>query len=314
MLLSLLLSVCCIYTSLCADPVLIITHAYNRPEFIAIQQRTFKAFLKDTYELVVFNDATTDEMELAIRNACDAIGIRCIRIPQEIHTRPYLHREPYDPLNGTNVRHANNVQYSCDVLGFDHDGIVCIIDSDMFLVRPFSINEYMHNKEVAGLIKRPFRYEKDPRNLDYICPALCFLHMNKLPDKRTLNFNCGVIEKTIHSDSGGWTYFYLKKHPHIIPHNISSIYSYQLHLGSIDFQLDIDETISDEQRIKWYKHYGFNQKEITFLLKKPHTFEYFLDQHFFHYHGGSNYHGKSKEFHEYKTTIFKEYIEDILSD
>ena len=36
--------------------VLIYTYAYNRPDFIEIQHKTFQKFLKDDYEFVVFDD------------------------------------------------------------------------------------------------------------------------------------------------------------------------------------------------------------------------------------------------------------------
>ena len=45
------------YFNYSCSKVLIITHAYNRPEFIPLQDITFKKFLKDDYEFVVFNDA-----------------------------------------------------------------------------------------------------------------------------------------------------------------------------------------------------------------------------------------------------------------
>ena len=93
-----------------SEKILIITHAYNRPEFIEIQHKTFQKFLADEYEFVVFNDARTDAMANQISEACQTNGVRCIRIPQEIHTRPYLPRRPGDPLQRANIRHANNTQ------------------------------------------------------------------------------------------------------------------------------------------------------------------------------------------------------------
>lgn len=301
--------VLCMYIH--AEKVLIITHAYNRPEFIAIQKETFTRFLADDFEYVVFNDARSDDMELAIRDTCNAVGVRCIRIPQEIHTRPYLPRLPGDDYQKVNIRHANNVQYSCDVLGFDHDGIVLIIDSDMFLVRLFDITAYMQGKYIAGLVKGSSNGRKE---VEYICPALCFLYMNRLPDKYSLNFNFGYVEGNVSVDSGGWTYYYLKNHSYIKLHEVSAVFShYHLALGNTDCNVAANDSLSEVQRIELYKKYHFNEKEITFLLKKPNTIEYFLDNCFFHYHGGSNYTGQSNEFHEYKTTIFKEYIADILS-
>ena len=46
--------------------VLLITHAYNQPEFIKWQDAALKKFLKDEYEYVVFNDASNLAMQQRI--------------------------------------------------------------------------------------------------------------------------------------------------------------------------------------------------------------------------------------------------------
>ena len=43
--------------------VLVISHHYQQPFFIGLQARTFQKFSKDAYELVIFNDAKTKDLE-----------------------------------------------------------------------------------------------------------------------------------------------------------------------------------------------------------------------------------------------------------
>ena len=50
--------------------VLVITHSYNRPDFIEIQHKTLKKSLKDEYEFVVFNDAKYANTRVAIEKTC----------------------------------------------------------------------------------------------------------------------------------------------------------------------------------------------------------------------------------------------------
>ena len=138
--------------------------------------------------------------------------------------------------------------------------------------------------------------------------------MNRLPDKHTMNFNCGVVNDNVSVDSGGWTYYYFKKHPELRVFNVGALWSYNLYLGNTDIKRPVDHKTPDHVKIDTYKKEGFNEKEIRFFLKKPDTFEYFLDKHFFHYHAGSNHDHKSQQYHNRKTQIFKEYIDDILSD
>ena len=93
--------------------VLIFTHAYNRPDFIEIQHKIFQAFLEDDYEFVVFSDAPDENMARQIKQMCDKYNIECIRIPPEIHTRPYLPRWPGENNHAPAVRNVNAVM--CDI-------------------------------------------------------------------------------------------------------------------------------------------------------------------------------------------------------
>ena len=53
--------------------VLIMTYSYNRPDFIEIQNKTFKKFLKDDYTFVVFNDAPQEEVANQIIETCNVV-------------------------------------------------------------------------------------------------------------------------------------------------------------------------------------------------------------------------------------------------
>lgn len=284
------------------DKVLIITHSYCRPEFIEWQYKTFKKFIQDNYEFVVFNDATTDVVRESIVSKCKELAIQCIQIPQEIHARPYLPRWNNESLQAANFRHACCIQYSMDVLGFDRDGIVCIIDSDAFFVRPISITEYMKDADIAAYIRTGIR-----NSVYYISPIICFLKMNKLPDKRTLNFNTGAIDGIL-VDSGGYTHYYFKQHPEVKVKRILPLFSHQLFLGDSHVNISV-ASLSDSAKTECYGTMGFNDKEIKFLLKRPDTFDFFLESHMLHYRGASTTanDGSNKKFQ-----IFKEFIDDIL--
>lgn len=282
--------------------VLIITHCYTRPDFIVVQKKLFEKFLSDNYEYVVFNDASTPEMASSIQEVCDQQNLLCIRVPQEIHKLPYLPRLPKEPWNGANVRHANCVQFSLDVLGFDHQGIVYIIDSDMFLIRPMSISDYMNDKDIAAFTKTA------PHGVFCLCPALCLLNMKKLPEIKSINFNCGRVNGSI-VDSGGWSHYYLAAHPELVVTSVSTLYSHQLFLADTHVHKVANTTLSDLEKSVAYSKLGFNEAEIRFLLKKPHTFEFYLDNMFLHFRGGS-----TLDLHEqHKNRIFSEFLSEITN-
>ena len=265
-----------------AENVLIMTYSFNRPDFIEIQDKTFKKFLKDDYTFVVFNDAPQEEVSNQIIETCNRLNLRCIRIPQAIHNAPYLERWPGEDYNHPSVRCSNAVQFSLNNVGFDHDGIVMIIDSDMFLVKEFSIQNFLDGFDIAGVLQ-------SRQHIEYIWIGLVLLNMQTLPDKKTINVNCGKVDG-IGVDAGGQTYHYLKNHPNIMKNPMD------IHYYPSDFI--VSET---------------THENVKFLFAHDcHNFEFLLNNSFFHYRGGSNWNNQSPEYHEKKTAVLNAFIEKCL--
>lgn len=288
--------------------VLIITHAYNRPDFIELQCKTFGKLLKDDYEFVVFNDAVDPVLHEDINAMCHKWDIKCIPVPQEIHSRPYLPREPGDPLNRPNIRHVNCIQYSLDTLGFHHDGIVAIVDSDIFLIRPLSIESHMQDCEILAVIRGA------DNHVYYLWPGLTFLDMRRLPNKETMNFNCGVVNETI-VDSGGHTYTYLINNPSVKFKSAGEIFSYQLFCPD-RFAPEhlIDVSTPKNEQLNKLTQLGFDDTEIKFLQQKPDSFNFAFDHQFLHYRAGTNYDNQSDEQQATKYRLILEFIDEILAD
>lgn len=284
-----LLSLLLAFSSMQAK-VLMITHSYNRPDFIEVQCKTFKKFLKDEYEFVVFNDAKDRTLANQIKQTCEKLELRCIRIPQEIHDRPYLKRLPGEQKHAPAVRNCNVVMYSLDQLGFEHDGIVGIIDSDMFLVRDFSVESFMRNYDIAGI-------PQHNGHRKYVWIGLAFMDMSSMPDKRAINFNCGKIDG-VAVDAGGYTAHYINSHPDLRINFFSGF-----HAGSIK---------TDDHA--WLEQHIEDQKMISFLLNQPSNIELFLDQCFLHYRSGTNWDHKSPNYHARKTALLNEFINNLVSN
>lgn len=294
--------------SVLQSEVLIITHAYNRPDFIELQIKLFRKLLKDEFRFVVFNDAVDKVLKAQIENICFQYEIECVAVPQEIHELPYLKREPGDPLHRPNIRHCNCIQYSLDTLGFSHQGPVAIVDSDIFLIRPLSIEELLKDWEIVASTRGA------ENRVYYLWPGLTFIAMDRIPEKETLNFNCGVVNGAI-VDSGGHTYEYLTTHPEVRLLALRDHWGYELfcpdrfapdHL--IDLLTPIDQQI---ERLKWM---GFNDREIQFLLQKPHTINFAGDKMFLHYRAGTNYDNQTITFEKSKSEIIMNFLNRVLQD
>src|SRR5262245_60577830 len=112
-----------VFETLMEAKVLIMTHAYNKPEYIPWQYWTFKKFFQDEYEFIVFNDAPNSDLSDNIQNICHELDISCIEVPQFIHffKSPYLPGSR-NPLGDPSAECADTIQYMLDTLGFDYPG------------------------------------------------------------------------------------------------------------------------------------------------------------------------------------------------
>jgi hypothetical protein len=286
--------------------VLIITCVYNRSDFIEMQYRTFQKFLQDDYRFVVFNDAVDPSAYREIRDVCNKYEIECIDIPQEIHSRPYLTRGPELPWNNPNVRHSNCLQYAMNTLGFQHQGPVAVLDSDVFLIRPFSIEQALNQFDIAAVMRGAI-------TIYYLWPGLMFFSMDRLPDRESLNFNCGLLNGES-VDAGGYTYNYLISHPEIKYKALNEIFGYQVGCPyRYASEQMFDKTPEEEKPMK-YQQMGFNRQEISFIMKKPDSIWFLCDNHFLHYGAGSGYEKEGSMYHQQKTQLINDFLDEILSN
>lgn len=267
------------------DRVLIITHVHSRPDFIEIQHKTFKAFLKDDYEYVVFNDAPNQQMSSAMEQTCNKLNIRCIRVPQEMHK---------DNLPGH--RHTDGIRHSLETIGFDHHGVILMIDSDMFLVKPLNVSEYIQSYDLLGLHQE--RTENNVK-VSYLWPGLLFMKMNTLPNKRTLNLD-GDRVNGVAVDTGGHLHNYINDNPSLQVKRYEAVSSYWL------------PNNKDE-----LKSLGYDDLATKFILvlKKDaqYSMEFHLDNHFVHYYaGGCNWTGLPPSYHQHKTSLLNHFIDQII--
>ncbi len=188
-----------------SEKLLIITYSYNRPNFIEWQYKTFEKFLLDDYEFVVFNDACDVKTKNEIEAICSKYNITCIRVPQN-------HQN-----NQPGARHQDSINYSLSTIGFNYKGIVCMFDGDMFLVKKFSIIDFMKNWDIAALP------QSRANNVHYLFPGLVFMDMSRLPNKERMNWAGGYINGSA-TDTGGQMHYYLSDNPFIRVYKMNQLY------------------------------------------------------------------------------------------
>jgi len=308
--------------------VLILIPTCNNPSFIEVQHKTFKKFLKDDHEIIVFNDARDSKINQSIVDTCNDYNIQCIQIPQEIHDRPYLLREAgaywhLSNYHSPSVRNCNVVQYMLDTVGFKFEGIVALIEGDLFLIDNFSIEEYMKNSSLAGYVKK-----SHPKTLyEYLWIGQNFLDMRTLPNKETFNINCGYINEEI-VDSGGYSYFYLQQYPHLSTRFFDRLDSNTFFCNTSK-QKKSYRCLHNTETLK---KFGFKSDVIRFIQSVPidwgsgrvntngkRNIEFYLDKKFVHFFGGSgyavfSYTDEAHQFHADKSQVFYEFMINLVDN
>jgi len=252
-------------------------------------------------------------MSEQIINKCDRLDLRCIRIPQQIHESifPAFFPDPFKHSDITivaAVRHGQVVQYAFETLGFNHDDIVMVIDSDIFLIKELNIRKFLEGYEICGFIN-PAHKGMQPNIIKCPCSELTIFNMPKLPRARSMNFNFGVIGNK-YVVTFGFLQFYLYNHPEIKCKFINDIY---------DMKQAYNQT--DDQLIKM----GFSEEQINLIRNYLNLFEEnqeyfkyfnldtsgFIDKSFLNYRGAS-WKKFPIEFAEKKTALIKNFIEEII--
>lgn len=309
-----LLALCVVPLALEAK-TLVFTTAFNRPDFIEIQHRMFKKFLQDDYEFIIISDANTQDMQTQIANKGNQLGLKVFQVPQEIHANGYLPRQSGDNYQNPNVRHCNSVQWAWDHVFANHDGPVMVIDSDMFLIRPYSIANQLKDAHLAGV----FWGTQDSETgepYSYLWLALILFNNPLLPEKETLCFNCGALPGT-HAicDSGGWTNLYLRKFQgQLNVHPLSYMQGHQFYCPYRYGPRQNLDHVSQEDIIHDLRKRNFTENEIWLALQKPYTIELLDDNHFLHYRAGTNYENYSDQFLMDKDHILNEFFNKILEE
>jgi hypothetical protein len=193
--------------SLLEAKVSIFSHYFNQPEFVKYQYLFFKQNLLDNYEFVVFEDSNNAHVSSQIQNECKKYNIKYIHIPSSVFEHPKLPiKDWYIGLGAPSFQCAVAIQYIYDNFVIPSKDICLILDNDIFLLSPFSIEKYLENYS--------FSYSREEKRnsgqqVFYMLPNFVIFNPSIMPEKERLDFNMGTILET-HTDSGGYTYFYLR--------------------------------------------------------------------------------------------------------
>lgn len=281
--------------------VRIMSFQYNRPDFIRLQHESFSKFLTDDYELIVFNDAPSETLAIAIENECSKFGIQCVRYQQEWHYT--------DPLNDVlwamglqkdgwrghtieimsqrpSVRHNHVIQFALDHYGYHHDDVVAIMDGDMFAIRKFSIKEMINEYDVIGT--------QVNCSTPYLWVTFIAFIPNQLPNLQDFKLHHGIINGRIF-EGAAHTYSYFERNPSVRV----KMFPY-LAVNSLS-----------EKSEEVCRDFKLTDEEIYFIKNKfviP-CMQYHMDQNLLHYRGGSD---PDEKRYQTKKSILDDYLDIVF--
>ena len=245
----------------------IFTSVVNRPDFVILQNQLFKKFMKNDFKFHIVDDSVDPEITEQFEIACSLNELEYYRKPPNT--------KPMNPAQAC----ADTVQWTYDnIIRKNHsDDIVFFLDSDMFLIDEFDIEEYMSDAIIGGL-------PQQRGHVTYMWNGIMFFNMPKIEDK-DIDFSDGVVEGHM-TDVGGMTYWYFLRTG--IKMKESDV-DYPTHYNDIDLQKDAG---------------GYNM-------------ELHLDGKFLHYRAATNWYANWKGSDDPltgKTKVFNQIVESILSE
>jgi len=250
----------------------IFTSVVNRPDFVILQDKLFKKFLKNEYKFHIVDDSVEPEISEQFEIACSLNELEYYRKPPA--------NKPMNPAQAC----AHTVQWTYDnIIRKNHvDDIVFFLDSDMFLIDEFDIEEYMEDAIIAGL-------PQIRGHVTYMWNGIMFFNMPKIEDK-DIDFSDGIVEGEM-TDVGGHTYWYFLRTGIKMKKTDEECPVYPTHYNDIELQ----------------------NEEVT----RGYNVELHLDCKFLHYRAATNWHSNWKGSQDplsKKTEMFNKIIESVFSE
>lgn len=217
---------------------LIIVVCFNRPDLIEPQYRTISKFFKKPYKLVIYNNADRTEHRNGIRDICERLGIEHNYVP----SRVISNRE-------ASISCGQSCQYAISQSGFDHDGPVLLLDSDVFFVKEFNPHEYLVNNDIVGI-------GQQKEHVFYYTNQLFLFNPTTLPNVHDMDIRCGYIDGIL-CDVGGYIHHYFVKYPHVRKGGFGQVCSNQFRPEEIICRLSDNEYVRQYLRNEVQLNGGF---------------------------------------------------------
>jgi hypothetical protein len=260
--------------------VSVIVVAFNKPEFIKLQYDLLSKYMSDVFEFYVYNNSNNPITSKNIEEECNRYGIEYISVPQSIFNSSDVSYRAGKSLDYAIHHNMNTYTDSTHLM---------ILDSDMFLIKPFSMVEYMGHFDLMGIYQQR-------GHVFYYTNQLMFVDNCKVKNFDTeTKFLPGIIDGQA-TDCGGYLYTYINRYG-ILHGNVRD----NVHSGTLKSE-DIPNI-----DIEFAPYF---QTEIE-MMNGTNFAEYYCGS-FLHFRAGSNWINFNKNVVDNREKLLVEYLRTKL--
>lgn len=235
----------------------IATVAFNKPEFIEYQYKSFTKFIQNEFEYIVYDNTPDAVLRKEVYSVCSKLNISVVRIPEN--------------LGDDSIRAGASLNFAFEDLRKKSSTNVMFVDSDIFLVDYYDVLKSLNSCDLLG---RYWNIE----HIFYYTNQILLINLPKVPPDKNFNFLPIVIDN-IQLDCGGSLYNYLRDYPEICHNAVKVIPRNFINLNNIN-------------RYKVLKNNNllleFFKEECNIFENKGNFSELFQDA-FIHLRAGSNW-------------------------
>jgi hypothetical protein len=248
----------------------IATVAYNKPEFIGYQYRSFAKFIKNKFDYTVYDNAANALTKNEIHAVCNNLNIPVVSVP--------------DNFGDDSNRAGSSLNYAIDDMRKKSNINVMLVDSDIFLTDYYDALESIGDYALLGNLN--YRRGEKIECIFYYTNQFLQMNFSKLPVDKDFSFSPGSIDG-VRVDCGGLLYNYFLKYPEIKHKGIKIINGTPTTIPEV-------ERIAIQDCNKILLEFFKKERDI-FKFENNSNFSELFQEVFVHLRAGSNWVGISAE-------------------
>ncbi len=201
----------------------------SSPELLETQVASFRKYLLDDFEFIVVNsESLSEQPEKAkeITRICQSLGVKTIEVVKNDEIASIWQRgasvgEMLFDKRGRYCRGKGGdacnymLQWLWNEVICKEQGPVCIVHSDLFLVAPVKLTDYLKDYHICSVLNtQPNTNHPEDGPLVFLWETLFLVRPAEIPNPETMVWFPSRVEGSW-CDTGGPTHYYIKAHPEV---------------------------------------------------------------------------------------------------